>query len=289
MSKQQVITAGFSGYTAPYQDALGAKYDYVSLRNEHEVAGVDWTNVFAVIFTGGADISPTFYNQERAERTHLNDHHDRLDGAVLDAIMNPDFIHIIKYGTCRGAQLLWARYGGVLYQHIPGHGRSHMATLTYDSRGNLSGHDSPLFVEASKKAAADFKAGKRKVNYLYDYEMSQLRANATEMQQPATFEITSLHHQACNWESWTRGPLCGINKRAPLLLMAGESEEQTAVEAWVSTSHKMLGFQYHPEWMDTNTAGYMWTKGAIQRMANMNPTVDYVYPFGYSNAEPRMP
>lgn len=269
-----IITAGFDGYTAPYRRALGENYTYRALRTAEQVPLVDWRNVFAVIFTGGADISTDFYSQRTESRTHTNSAHDALDAACLEAVRQyPD---IIKYGTCRGAQLLWAEYGGMLYQHIDGHHGDHIAELTYQNRH-------PLLINGRAATASDVdwhrrlqEEGRQVTQAARDeryYEVANMSGNAVE------FEITSLHHQSLNWDSWDRTKVRRLPPSptttmptSPVLLLAGTGGGgQTAVEAWYSRSHRMLGFQYHPEWMDARSPGAVWTAGAIRKAANKVP------------------
>lgn len=257
-----VVTAGFGGYTRPYQDAFNradAELEYQSIRGAGEVPAVEWNRVFAVIFTGGADIDPSFYGEQPTSRTYVNSHHDHLDRAVLNELTDRRLYNVYKLGTCRGAQLLWAWNGGKLQQHIPHHGGDHVAHLTY-SQTLLSKRvrvpeerNVPIMRQTAFRAA-------------------YFEANPF---QPRSFTITSLHHQACDWESWRPGHLTDA---PPQLLLAGESNGQTAVEAWHSRPQNILGFQYHPEWMEADSLGYKWTIGAIQKACRLPVTVDYLYP-----------
>jgi gamma-glutamyl-gamma-aminobutyrate hydrolase PuuD len=78
------------------------------------VAAVD-----AVIVTGGADVDPTSYGQERAEGTDQpRVDRDAWEAAVLDAALDADKPVL---AICRGVQLLNVVRGGTLHQHVEGH------------------------------------------------------------------------------------------------------------------------------------------------------------------------
>lgn len=263
-----VVTAGFEGYTRPYREALGTdEYDYTSIRDASQVSDIDWSNVAAVVLTGGADIDPALYGQKAEARTYTSEHHDALDSAVLDAVkMKP----IKKFGTCRGAQRLWAEEGGVLYQHIPHHGRDHVAAVI-PFRAPTASH-----VILNERRQRDPEWYRRPFPVLQQ-ELDDLTAQLEEEEEkmPAEFEVTSLHHQSCNWDSWETKK----GTRPPLLLLVGESHGQSAVEAWAAPHHGSYGFQYHPEWMAAATPGYQWTIGAIKTaMGTKDVGNGYIYP-----------
>lgn len=84
--------------------------------------------VDALVIWGGADISPSIYNQPVGPNTgadeHLS-HRDRVEVAACKAAISKG-IPII--GVCRGAQLLCALAGGILVQDVDGHFGSHYMT-----------------------------------------------------------------------------------------------------------------------------------------------------------------
>jgi len=83
-----------------------------------------------VVLPGGADIDPSFYGHEMNPRTFVSPQRDKLEGMVVDlAIKNG----IPIAGICRGGQLLIAKAGGYLYQHVTGHHANHMAR-THDGQ-----------------------------------------------------------------------------------------------------------------------------------------------------------
>jgi len=72
-----------------------------------------------LLFTGGADINPTLYGEDRHISTGV---HPLRDAAELRDLS--EFIEMGKkklMGVCRGAQLLTARFGGKLIQDVTNH------------------------------------------------------------------------------------------------------------------------------------------------------------------------
>ncbi len=78
----------------------------------------------AIVFTGGADVSPMMYGHEKHPTTHNS----------IDRDMR--CMHMFNYGQrnklemlgiCRGAQFLNIMNGGTLAQDVEDHGRTHMA------------------------------------------------------------------------------------------------------------------------------------------------------------------
>ena len=72
-----------------------------------------------VQFTGGADISPKFYNQHEHPTTYTSPGRDREEyAAFVEGKQKGKFLA----GVCRGGQLLNALSGGNMYQDVKGHG-----------------------------------------------------------------------------------------------------------------------------------------------------------------------
>ncbi len=77
-----------------------------------------------LIITGGADINPSRYGQERGPHTaEPEDLRDSLEDSLLSAARE---MGMPILGICRGAQMLNVHLGGTLHQHLPdvvGHDR----------------------------------------------------------------------------------------------------------------------------------------------------------------------
>lgn len=79
----------------------------------------------AIIVWGGADISPTIYNEEVGAHTHASAElstRDKIEVAIMQQAIDAG-VPII--GICRGAQLACALAGGKLIQHVNHHHGDH--------------------------------------------------------------------------------------------------------------------------------------------------------------------
>lgn len=75
-----------------------------------------------VVFTGGSDVDPSLYNEEKHARTHFNRHRDDVEMRLYLTCLNNG---IPMFGVCRGAQFLHVMNGGKLFQDIDGHHGDH--------------------------------------------------------------------------------------------------------------------------------------------------------------------
>lgn len=81
-----------------------------------------------VIFTGGADVDPSYYDEEVGKFTSVNKARDIEEFKIFD---NMRAYNIPMLGICRGAQFLCVASGGKLIQHVSGHalGGTHKVTI----------------------------------------------------------------------------------------------------------------------------------------------------------------
>jgi len=76
-----------------------------------------------MVFTGGADVTPSLYFKEEDLRTYTDKRRDYTDYCTLIA---GRLQRVPMLGICRGMQFLHVAGGGTLTQHISGHaGTSH--------------------------------------------------------------------------------------------------------------------------------------------------------------------
>lgn len=82
---------------------------------------LDITESFDVVMmTGGADVTPKFYNQKAIPETVTHPHRDLREMGFL----NKKGKHKPKVGICRGGQLLNVFSGGAMWQDVDGHARA---------------------------------------------------------------------------------------------------------------------------------------------------------------------
>lgn len=73
-----------------------------------------------VCFTGGEDVSPSLYNEDKFSKTHCSVARDTKETLIYEK-----YVDLPKVGICRGGQFLNVMSGGKLYQDVDGHRISH--------------------------------------------------------------------------------------------------------------------------------------------------------------------
>lgn len=71
-----------------------------------------------VIFTGGSDVTPALYGERQIEGVHTDAQRDEDESLLFDYCTEEG---IPMLGICRGAQFLWVKLGGRLYQDVNNH------------------------------------------------------------------------------------------------------------------------------------------------------------------------
>lgn len=74
-----------------------------------------------VVFTGGEDVDPSLYGCKKHVETYSNIERDLEEKAVFEKIKPNQLV----VGICRGSQFLCVMNGGILVQHVTGHGIWH--------------------------------------------------------------------------------------------------------------------------------------------------------------------
>lgn len=92
----------------------------------------EMTDPGALVIWGGADIHPSFYGQPNTH-SHVGPHPSRRDMDEWNLMGGAIERGIPVIGICRGAQMLCARAGGTLVQHVDGHGGNHIV-VTNDEK-----------------------------------------------------------------------------------------------------------------------------------------------------------
>lgn len=78
-----------------------------------------------VVFTGGADISPSLYGEEHHPSVYCSEERDAAEIAGYKQAVE---LNLPMLGICRGAQLLNVLVGGSLYQDVNRHHHDHDIT-----------------------------------------------------------------------------------------------------------------------------------------------------------------
>ncbi len=74
--------------------------------------------VDGLLLTGGADVSPAYYNETPGPYTRTNERRDAFEVSLVREALDLD---VPILGICRGFQLLNVVMGGKLIQDLPGH------------------------------------------------------------------------------------------------------------------------------------------------------------------------
>ena len=82
-----------------------------------------------LLLHGGSDIHPGYYGKGRSSlsgASRLPSERDRTEWALMT---KAKAMNIPIIGICRGAQFLCAMQGGILFQHVTGHGGTHFVEV----------------------------------------------------------------------------------------------------------------------------------------------------------------
>ncbi|HKE66118.1 MAG TPA: gamma-glutamyl-gamma-aminobutyrate hydrolase family protein [Micromonosporaceae bacterium] len=167
-----------------------------------------------IVFTGGADVQPSYYGQTPHPRTYLRPARDDSEMMLLRAALDRDMPVL---AICRGMQLLTVAYGGRLHQHLPdvlGHDR-HRPSVGYGT------HDVRL---AAGSACAAMLGERTTVN--------------------------SLHHQGVADVGSLTATGWAVDVAADQTAAADLAPAEALVEAVEDPSKSfVVGVQWHPEQM----------------------------------------
>lgn len=104
-----VGTRDYQSLLEPFGEVTHYKPELMNSLNEYDT----------VMFTGGADVTPKFYGEDRIHpKTRYNTFRDNLEMDMFTYCKRRGMNFI---GICRGAQLLCVANGDTLIQHTTGH------------------------------------------------------------------------------------------------------------------------------------------------------------------------
>jgi len=106
---------------------LSLRYDITTITPEM-LTGKD--KIDLVLFTGGEDVSPEYYDQKRGIKTFCNKARDSYENKMFSF---REVRHTPKLGICRGAQFLTVMSGGSLIQDVAGHATGKLHSISYPS------------------------------------------------------------------------------------------------------------------------------------------------------------
>jgi gamma-glutamyl-gamma-aminobutyrate hydrolase PuuD len=104
------------------------------VETNEDVLVSDPEKINLVLFTGGADVHPIFYNGVHNGTSMVSYNRDVYEQAVFEWCQE----HGIKTtGICRGFQFLNVMCGGFMYQHITGHGIAGLHSSVFPKLGDF--------------------------------------------------------------------------------------------------------------------------------------------------------
>jgi len=121
--KKKKIKVMYNIIDKNYEDFFNREFD-VEFIHISKVSNNNYEDIDLLLFTGGSDVNPSLYNENKGRLTFIDESRDKVE-----AEMFYNFIHIPKIGICRGAQFLTVMNGGKLVQHVENHTQTHKITL----------------------------------------------------------------------------------------------------------------------------------------------------------------
>lgn len=102
-----------------------SSYGYAELFKQAGCAVVPFEDAELIVFTGGADVSPSLYGAKQHGATGNDPYRDSKEKVLYQRALEQE---VPMVGICRGGQFLNVMSGGQMYQHVDKHGRSHHLT-----------------------------------------------------------------------------------------------------------------------------------------------------------------
>lgn len=115
MSDKVLVVFRDEDRLAPYQRAL----ETAEINAEYRAPGqnLNLDSFGGLLLTGGTDVDPALYSQERETETDAPD--SERDRCELRLLEQATALDIPVFAICRGLQILNVFFGGTLQQHLP--------------------------------------------------------------------------------------------------------------------------------------------------------------------------
>lgn len=125
--KLVVLVNDLAGYES-YTDFLKIAFDievvkYSEIKKTEAIPEID-----LILFTGGEDVDPSYYNDRVGKFTSYSPERDNLESKMFRMLSQK----VPKLGICRGAQFVTVMSGGKLVQHVENHAIGGMHSITFD-------------------------------------------------------------------------------------------------------------------------------------------------------------
>ena len=148
---------------------VGGGFDFTQMfTKERWELSKDMLSSDLVQFTGGADVSPSFYGERPHVMTNCNLIRDKRERIIFNIALK---YKIPMVGVCRGGQFLNIMNGGRMWQHVDGHiGKGHHKTVDTDTGESFNAssthhqmmipHKTGKIIAIAKEATKKEKLGK---------------------------------------------------------------------------------------------------------------------------------
>ena len=124
-NKREINILVDEGFNNDYLNFLNGHFNVVNVTDFADINNKMFTTkVDLIVFTGGEDVSPMYYNENKGSKTFNNEVRDRLAFDIYNR-----YLYTPKLGICRGSQALTVFNGGKLIQHVEGHTQSHLCDM----------------------------------------------------------------------------------------------------------------------------------------------------------------
>jgi GMP synthase-like glutamine amidotransferase len=143
-------------YHAPFREFGTATTDSTLLWHDPE-------SIALVVFTGGADVSPSLYGEEAATATHCVPRRDIYESISFQRAKT---LNLPMVGICRGSQFLNVMAGGKLCQHLDGHNIWHDMTIIGNRNFEVSSTHHQMMLPPPDAKVIGWSTRKRSYVYL---------------------------------------------------------------------------------------------------------------------------
>lgn len=174
--------------------------------------------VSLVVFTGGSDVSPDMYKEERHYSTGNNPARDVEEMEIFYAAKKAG---IPMAGICRGSQFLCAMAGGKVVQDVTGHLGNHSLVVT-----------------------------------MPDDTIREVTVTSTHHQMQYPFNLPESDYKVIGWNPVQRSKHYAINNVKTILAFEASDNLKSEPDIVWYPKIKALAAQYHPEYMPKDSDGY---------------------------------
>jgi len=150
VKKDTIIVLGSGIYARPFQE-----FGKIQLVQGYCLPDeLDWNTIKLVVFTGGADVDPTMYEDDKHPSTYSDIHRDKMEAEFYMTALTEE---VPMAGICRGSQFLTVMNGGSLVQNVDSHaiaGTHAITTEEGDTVQVTSTHHQMMFPKGKYKILA---------------------------------------------------------------------------------------------------------------------------------------